>query len=111
MLEAGLWAPLPRSYFTDGNFLTFDPPEPPADPAPCQSDEGRYTASGAPPQTCGGEDPSHRLGRKRPGNIPAAEGMARSSRLRAQVDHLPNMASGSSHHQQRRYSLAQVERE
>ena len=58
MLESGLWAPLPQSYFTDGNFLTFDPPKPPADPAPCEPGEGRHVASGAPPQTCGGEDTS-----------------------------------------------------
>mmetsp|Transcript_70814 Transcript_70814/g.213050 ORF Transcript_70814/g.213050 Transcript_70814/m.213050 type:complete len:392 (-) Transcript_70814:121-1296(-) len=81
-LEAGLWAPLAPSYFNEGHYLTFEPPEPPVDPAPCPAGAG----VGMPPTSCGGEDPRHGLPRKRMGNIPSSEGMRRSSRLRANVE-------------------------
>jgi hypothetical protein len=35
MLEAGLWAVVEPEYFSQGNFLTFELPAPPPDPAPC----------------------------------------------------------------------------
>ena len=86
-LEAGLWGPLPPDYYTEGRYLTFEPPKPPDDPAPCKDGEGRYRAGGAPPQPCGGEDPLHRLPRpKRPGDIPAEEAAQRSVRLRHNVE-------------------------
>ena len=35
-LEAGLWGALPAAYFTEGRYLSFTPPLPPPDPAPCR---------------------------------------------------------------------------
>ena len=81
LIEAGLWGPLPPSYFSDGHYLTFDPPQPGPDPAPCPLGEG--VTSGKP---CGGEDTAHGLGRKRPGNIPALEALKRSSRLSHNIE-------------------------
>jgi len=86
-MEAGLWGALPASYYTDGHFLTFEPPRPPADPAPCGPTEGRYVVGAEPPRPCGGEDPELRLPRpKRYGDVPADEGIARSSRLRLHIE-------------------------
>ena len=87
MVEAGLWGPLPPRYFEEGRFLTFTPPEPPADPAPCAAREGAYVPGGPPPRPCGGEDPSHTLRRpKPPGDRPAEEGRQRSARLRENLE-------------------------
>ena len=86
-MEAGLWGPLPTSYFAEGHYLTFEPPQPPRDPAPCGDGEGHYVAGGAPPLPCGGEDATHTLPRpKRWGDILAEEGAARSVRLRQNVE-------------------------
>eukprot|EP00967_Tisochrysis_lutea_P136494 scaffold243552_cov32-Tisochrysis_lutea.AAC.3 len=35
MLESGLWAVVEPAYFEQGNYLTFDIPAAPSDPAPC----------------------------------------------------------------------------
>mmetsp|Transcript_7493 Transcript_7493/g.12720 ORF Transcript_7493/g.12720 Transcript_7493/m.12720 type:complete len:806 (+) Transcript_7493:15-2432(+) len=98
LLEAGLWGLLPSSYFEHGYFLTFVPPQPPPDPAPCNADthaladalgasrlkRGAKSFGGA-SGVCG-EDTSHGLPAKRMGNIGATEGMKRSMRLRANVN-------------------------
>ena len=87
-LEAGLWGPLPPRYFEEGRYLTFEPPKPPADPAPCAAGEGEYHP-GAPtvPLPCGGEDPTHTLRRPKPaGDRLAAEALERSARLRANIE-------------------------
>ena len=85
-LEAGLWGPLPPRYYSEGNYLTFEPPLPPPDPAPCREAEGRYVPGGALPFPCGGEEPSHGLGRKRGGDIMSEEAAQRSVRLRQNVE-------------------------
>jgi len=73
MLESGLWAVVEPAYFEQGNYLTFDIPAAPSDPAPCV---------GGP---CG-EDQRHGLGPQRAGNMLAIEALKRSSRLRANVE-------------------------
>ena len=81
-LEAGLWALLPPTYYEEGRYLTFVPPDPPPDPMPCAAGAAEYRAGHTPP-VCGGEDPHHGLPPKRFGNIHWSEGMKRSARLRA----------------------------
>lgn len=85
-LEAGLWGPLPERYYSEGSYLTFEPPLPPADPAPCREHEGRYVMGGRVQQPCGGEAAAHGLGPKRRGDIPAEEAAQRSLRLRQNVE-------------------------
>lgn len=85
-LEAGLWGPLPPRYYSEGRYLTFEPPLPPKDPAPCGEHEGWYRAGEPFAQPCGGEAPAHGLGRKRWGDIPADEAAKRSLRLRQNVE-------------------------
>ena len=86
-MEAGLWRVLPPRFYTEGHYLTFEPPLPPTDPAPCGERDGVYVAGKAPPNPCGGEDPHHTLRRpKRWGDVPASEGAARSLRLRQNVE-------------------------
>ena len=87
LLEANLWGVLPPAYYTDGRYLTFEPPRPPADPAPCAPTEGHYRVGGPPPRPCGGEDPTHTLPRpKRWGDVKAEEGAQRSVRLRQNTE-------------------------
>ena len=57
LLEAGLWAPLVSSYFSEGRYLTFDPPRVERDPAPCPAE----FVETIPPTGCGGEDTAHGL--------------------------------------------------
>ena len=88
-LEAGLWGPLPPRYYADpsARYLTFDPPIPPTDPAPCPSGAGTYVVGRGAPNPCGGEDPKHTLPRpKRYGDVLAEEGAQRSSRLRYNLE-------------------------
>ena len=86
-MEAGLWGALPKRFHTEGHFLTFEPPQPPADPAPCQPSEGAYVLGQPPPRACGGEDPAHKLPRpKKWGDVPADEGLARSLRLQQNIE-------------------------
>ena len=86
-MEAGLWGALPQTFFSEGHYLTFEPPVPPDDPAPCAKGEGVYVHGGAPPRPCGGEDPSHTLPRpKRWGDVPGDEGLTRSLRLRQNLE-------------------------
>ncbi|KAL3911307.1 MAG: hypothetical protein SGPRY_008744 [Prymnesium sp.] len=40
MMEAGMWGPLPPTYFSLGRYITFTPPQPMSDPAPCKPGEG-----------------------------------------------------------------------
>lgn len=85
LLESGLWALLPDAYYTEGRFLTFVPPDPGADPMPCQAGEGVH-APGKLTAPCGGEDPAHGLPPKPAGKeIMWQEGLKRSVRLRANV--------------------------
>ena len=89
LLEAGLWSALPPRYYSDANmrFLTFEPPVPPVDPAPCAATEGHYKVGGPPPRACGGEDPKHALRRpKQYGDVLAEEGATRSARLRGNIE-------------------------
>jgi hypothetical protein len=83
LLESRLWALNEPEYYSEGRFLTFVPPRAPADPMPCTGEAGKYVVGGDPPEACGGEDPSHGLGRKRFGDIMWHEAMKRSVRLRA----------------------------
>ena len=85
-LEAGLWGPLPSRYYSEGRYLTFEPPLPPADPAPCGPLEGRYVPGGPLQKPCGGEAPGHGLGPKRRGDIPADEAASRSLRVRQNLE-------------------------
>ena len=92
-VESGLWGPLPPAYFSEGRFLTFEPPAPMADPAPCKPGEG-VSIDHAPPKPCGGEDPHHSLPRpKRPGDVPASEGLTRSLRLRSNLELMRRQAA------------------
>jgi len=83
-LEANLWGILPKEYYSEGRYLTFNPPAAGTDPAPCAEREGHYVA-GSLPQSCGGEDPDHGLPPKAAGNIMWQEGLRRSRRLQANV--------------------------
>ena len=69
MLESGLWAPLKSAYYSEGMFITFDPPRAEEDPAPESN----------------GEDVNHELGVRKPGNMLIGEALKRSVRLREQV--------------------------
>ena len=59
-IEAGLWAPLAPRYFNEGHYLTFEPPQPPADPAPCPPTSGPNDTANQ-PESCGGGCPRRAL--------------------------------------------------